>query len=159
MKRQKETPGAILKIAFDQPWHTYGRMLRFGDVAVYDCRTTEDVADMDYIIQQPIIFKGIVNEGAVKYGRWPIIGTLPLEDALRHSKYFLEEIGDPNSFKLIQNGGISFGHPRSAIVGLTFGGIWDAMHVEEILRDYYTGRKNISLDLYYTKIGLSLPAY
>jgi hypothetical protein len=159
MKRQKETPGAVLRIAFDGPWHTYGRMLRFGDVAVYDCRSTEERTDLQAIVASPILFKGIVNEGAVKYGAWPVVGLLPLEPALRHSSYFLEEIGDPHSFKRIQNGGFSFGHPRAAIVGLPTGGIWDAVHVAEILRDYYAGRENRHLKMTYSDLGLPYPQY
>ena len=81
------------------------------------------------------------------------------EPDLRHSKYFLPEVGDPDHFKLVQNGGFSFGHPRAAIAGLTFGGIWDASHIEGILWDYYAGRKNVFLKMAYTDSALPLPVY
>ncbi len=35
-KMQKEIPGGIIKITFDEPYHTYGRILNYGDVALYD---------------------------------------------------------------------------------------------------------------------------
>jgi hypothetical protein len=160
MKRQKQLPGAVLKIVFDAPWHTYGRMLRFGDVVVYDARTTEDWSDFEALTTAPILFRGMVNDGAVKGGQWPVVGLVPLtEPDLRHSKYFLPEVGDPDHFQLVQNGGLSFGHPRAAIAGLTYGGIWDASHIDGILQDYYAGRENVFLKMEYTDSGLPLPVY
>jgi hypothetical protein len=147
MKKQKEIPGGIVKIKFDDPYHTYGRILNYGDVALYDCRVDKDITDLHEIIKRPILYKMIVNEGGVKYGRWPIIGTLPLEETLQNSKYYLEEIGRTDVCKLIENGKITFNVPAEKCIGLEVGAIWDPMHVEEFLRDCYAGRENVSLKL------------
>src|SRR5687768_11882838 len=56
-KKQKEISGGIVKIVFDQPFQTYGRILKYGDVALYDCKTDEDVTDLYQIISRPIIYK------------------------------------------------------------------------------------------------------
>lgn len=144
-KKQKEIPGGIVKIKFDPPYHTYGRILNYGDVALYDYKTDLDITDLNEIVSRPIIYKMIVNEGGVKYGRWPIIGVVPLEKELRTSKYYLEEVGRPDLCKIIENGNITYNVPKVEGIGLEVGAVWDPMHVEEFLRDHYAGRENISL--------------
>jgi len=146
-KKQKEIPGGIIKIVFDEPYHTYGRILNYGDIALYDFKTDRDITDLNEIVRHPIIYKLIVNEGGVKYGKWPIIGFLPLEDNLKNSKYYLEEIGRPDLCKIIENGVITYNLPKEEGIGLEVGAVWDPLHVEEFLRDYYAGRENISLKL------------
>lgn len=160
MKRPKILPGAILKIAFDGPWNTYGRLLRYGDVVVYDARATEDCVDVDALITAPVVFRGMMNDGPVKGKLWPMVGFVPLtEPQLQHSTYFLPQVGDPNRFLLFRNGSYLYDQPRSAVVGLTSGGIWDAGHIESILRDFYAGTENPFLKMAYMDLGLSLPVY
>jgi hypothetical protein len=144
-KKQKETPGGVVKIVFDGEYHTYGRILNYGDVALYDYKTNRDVVDLEEIVTHPIIYKMIVNEGGVKYGRWPIVGVIPLEKELQTSKYYLGEIGRPDLCKIIENGVITFNLPKSEGIGLEIGAVWDPIHVEEFLRDYYAGRENINI--------------
>lgn len=147
-KKQKEIPGGIVRIVFDEPYHTYGRILKYGDVALYDCKTKQDITNLRDIVVRPIIYKMIVNEGGVKYGRWPVVGVnIPLEDNLQNTKYYLEDFGRPDFIKIIENGEITFNVPKAEGVGLEVGAVWDPMHVEEFLRDYYDGRENISLKL------------
>jgi hypothetical protein len=147
MKKQKVIPGGIVKIIFDEPYYTYGRILKHGDVALYDCKTTQDITELTEIVKCPIIYKMIVNEGGIKYGRWPIVGTLPLEQQLQNTKYYLEDFGRPDFVKIIENGDIRFNVPKAEGVGLEVGAIWDPIHVEEFLGDYYAGRENASLKM------------
>lgn len=144
-KKQKEIPGAIVKIFFDEPLFTYGRVLKYGDVALYDCKTDVDVTNLKDITSRPIIYKMIVNDGGVKNGKWPIVGTVELEPQLQNTKYYLEDFGRPELCKIIENGKIKFNVPISEAKGLEVGAVWDPLHVEEFLRDYYAGRENISL--------------
>ena len=147
MKKQKEIPGSIVKIKFDDAFHTYGRVLNYGDIALYDLRVDHDITDLYEIIKRPIVYKMIVNEGGVKYGRWPIVGALPLEEKLHSSRYYLEEIGRNDVCKLIENGKITFNVPKEKCIGLEVGAVWDPIQVEEFLRDYFAGRENISLKM------------
>ncbi|PJJ80286.1 Imm26 family immunity protein [Mucilaginibacter auburnensis] len=144
-KKQKEIPGGIVKIQFDTLFHTYGRILNYGDVALYDKKADKDINDLEEIIRSPIIYKMIVNIGAIERGRWPIIGIIPLEKELQNSKYYLEEIGHPDLCKIKTNGNTIYNRPKEEAAGLEVGAIWDALHVEEFLRDHYAGRENISL--------------
>lgn len=144
-KKQKEIPGGIVKIKFDESYHTYGRILKYHDVALYDCKTVQEITDLIEIVKRPIIYKMIVNVDGVKYGRWPIIGVMQLEKQLQNSKYYLEEIGRPDLCKIIENGEIRYNVPKHEGIGLEVGAVWDPTHVEEFLRDYYAGRENNSL--------------
>lgn len=147
MKKQKEIPGGIIKINFEESYHTYGRILNYGDIALYDSKTDQEIEDLNEILRHPIIYRMIVNERAVKYGRWPIIGVVPLEKELQNSKYYLEEIGHPDLCKIIENGEVRYNVPKTEGAGLEVGAVWDAVHVEEFLRDFYAGRENIGLKL------------
>ena len=102
-KRQKEIPGGIVKIPFDDGWHTYGRILNYGDLAIYDLKTQEDITDLDYIISRPILFKCIVNDNGVKRGKYPIIGIIALETSLEKLELALAVVLD----------GISCAPPRT----------------------------------------------
>jgi hypothetical protein len=146
-KGQKEIPGGIMKIKFDDKLHSYGRILRYGDIAFYDLATEADVNDLGVIIKSPIIFKGIVDVGGVQHGRWPIIGVLPLEEELQNTKYYLEEIGRPIMCKIIENGQIRYRVPKEECIGLEIGVIWSPEGAEERLRDHYAGRENIQLKM------------
>ena len=147
MKKQKEISGGIVKIKFNESCHTYGRILNYGDVALYDYKTNHEITDLVEIIKRPIIYKMIVNDAAVKHGRWPIIGVVPLEEELKNTKYYLEEIGRPDLCKIIENGKIRFNVPKAEGIGLEVGAVWDPIHVEEFLRDHYAGRENMSLKM------------
>ncbi len=144
-KKQKEIPGGFIKIKFDDLFHTYARILNYHDIALYDYKTDIDVNDITEIVKRPIIYKMMVNEGGIKHGRWPIIGILPLEKELENSKYYLEEIGQPTLCKIFENGDVRYNVPRAEAVGLAVGAMWDPVHVEEFLRDYYAGRENVHL--------------
>lgn len=146
-KKQKEIPGGIVKIKFDDKLHTYGRILKYGDIAFYDFPTEDDTNDLELIVKSSIIFKGIVNVGGVQYGRWPIVGILPLEEELQNTKYYLEEIGRPDMCKTIENGEIRYRVPKDECIGLEVGLVWSPEGAEERLRDHYAGRENIQLKM------------
>jgi hypothetical protein len=147
-KKQKEIPGGVVKVKFDDNLHTYGRILKYGDLAFYDCKTETDIDNLNEIIRSPIIFKGMVNVEGVQYGRWPIVGVLPLEDELQSTKYYTGEIGKPDLCIIIENGIFSFNVPKEQAIGLDIGIFWSPETVEERIRDYYTGKENITLKLY-----------
>lgn len=136
-KRQKPIPGDIVSIKFDNSFHTYGRVLNFGDLAIYDCKSTEEKDDLQEIIASKVILKVIVNIGGVEMGRWPIIGNVPLEISLQQSKYYVEEVGSSKKYQICDNGTYYYGLDESACIGIPYGGIWDPAHIEQILIDYY----------------------
>jgi hypothetical protein len=142
MRNNKEISGGIVKITFDSPYHTYGRILNYGDIAFYDFKTNENGRPSREIIKSPILFKSIVNIGGIKVGRWPIIDTIPLEGNLVPSKYWLPEFGHDNFCKIFEDGKYKFMVPLKEAEGLNEGSIWSPEQIEERLRDYYQGKNN-----------------
>lgn len=141
MKRQKEIPGAIVKVPFDGEYHTYARVLNYGDLAFYDCKTKEDIGNLKDVTSKPILFKCIVNINGVQRGKYPIIGEVPLEDTLKDSKYYLAPPVGSNQYRISANGGIR-NASREECVGLEPGIIWDPVHIDVRLTDHYAGREN-----------------
>lgn len=138
-KRQKEIPGGIVKIPFDDGWHTYGRILNYGDLAFYDLKTQEDITDLDYIISRPILFKCIVNHNGVKKGNFPIIGIIPLEASLENSKYYLSPPVGSDEYGIYENGNLRKANSVEECIGLPVAGVWDPDNLSQRLRDHYAG--------------------
>jgi hypothetical protein len=49
-KKQQRTLGAIILIPLEDGFHTYGRILQGASYVFYDCRTKEDITDLNFII-------------------------------------------------------------------------------------------------------------
>jgi len=143
MRNNKEISGGIIKIIFDFPYHTYGRILNYGDIAFYDFKTKQDGWPSQEIIKSPILFRSIVNIGGVKVGRWPILDAIPLEENLAHSKYWLPEFGHHDFCKIFEDGKVRFMVPLKEAEGLNEGSIWSPEQIEERLRDYYYPKGNL----------------
>jgi hypothetical protein len=84
---------------------------------------------------------------AIKTGRWPIVGHIPLEDGLRAPPQFIQDPLNLNSFSIYENGEIRPA-TRSEIIGLERVVAWEPANVEDRLRDHYAGRKNKCLELH-----------
>jgi hypothetical protein len=156
-KKQKEVPGSIVKVVFDEKYHIYARVLNYGDLAFYDHKFDYDEGDLEGIIRYPIIFKSIVNKGGVKYGRWPIIGLLPLENELQESRYCVG-MYSVNSCSTYVNGVVTNDVPISACRGMEDGGVWSPELIEERIRDFYNGTPNYWVERYaqfWTKLDTS----
>lgn len=143
MPKKKPTPGTILKIPFDDTVHTYARVLRHPFIAVYDCKTSEDVTSLEEIIAKEILFVVAVMDRAVTGGRWKAVGALPLKDGeIPIPDQFMQDMFNPNNCQIID----SSGNVREATIeeceGLERAAVWEAEHVEDRIRDHYLGRPN-----------------
>jgi hypothetical protein len=78
---------------------------------------------------------------AVKSGRWPIVGHIPLEDRLVPPPKFIQDPLNKNSFSIYENGQIRKA-TREQCAGLERAAVWEPEQMEDRLRDHYTGRKN-----------------
>ncbi len=145
MKRQKHTIGAIVKIKIDHEFQTYARILNNASYAFYDCRTKNDIKDLNLIASKPILFILSVYKSAITKGRWLKIGTLPLEEKLKSLPLtFIQDDLNPNIFQIYDP---NTGEFRKALkeecLDLECASVWEAEHVEERLRDHYDGKPNV----------------
>ena len=149
-KRQKEIPGSIFKVIFDDPFFTYGRIVTGGVFAFYDCKTENDLP-IEEIINKPILFYSIVSSYSIKSNIWEIIGNIPLEDyLLKNPKFGIKKISLQDEYEIKDNGKY-FDATREECLGLEPIIVWQPQSVEERLRDHYAGRKNIAYEYYRVK--------
>jgi hypothetical protein len=141
MKNKRLNPGAIVKIPIDKDTFTYARILDDHDYAIYNCRTSNQIADLNIIIQSPILFVARVDNFAILKGRWTVVGTIELDN--RHKivpKYFDPDLTNPELygeyFKKYEEVEKYFTYE---IGGLQDGGMHSAEHIENRLHDYYYG--------------------
>jgi len=145
MKRQQRTPGAFLKVPIDDEYHTYARILQEG-IAFYDCRTTEEIDEMQRIASCPVLFITGVYNDVITQGHWLKVGKLPLEEkfSLLPLQYIYDHIGE--GFKIYDpNTGIIRPSTKQECYGLECCAVWEGFAIEERLRDHYAGRECIWL--------------
>jgi hypothetical protein len=143
----------VLRVDFDEHWHTYARMLaRESKIAFYDHRTTEADVDLESVIKSPILFVVEVFNRAYDKGRWPRVGHVPLDVApIPIPDRFMQDIGT-GKCQIIDE----FFNERPATpqecVGMEKVAVREAEGVEQRLRDHYAGRPNAMVD--YFKVRL-----
>lgn len=142
MLKQKEILGAFFKVQIDEVYHTYGRIIANYVYAFYDYKTNQDESDLELIAQSKIIFKILVNQRVIKSGTWKIIGVSELSEELKETvPFFIQEIGDPRICWIDWNGKRERVEPQECI-GLERLAVWDQIHVEKRISDYYKGVQN-----------------
>lgn len=144
-KKVKINPGDIIQIPFEDDY-VYARVLNYGDFAYYDYRCKEELKDFNELLESPILLKGITNERGLMEGVWKVIGNVTLENSLQNSVYYLTDVVDPNSFRIVENREIRPAK-REECIGLPIGCIWDPIHIEQRFKDHYEGNENIALKM------------
>jgi hypothetical protein len=109
-------------------------------------KTAEEL-HIDGIVQLPIAFFAAVRDSAVKDGRWPIVGHVPLDGTLVPPPKFIQDPLKPNSFSIYENNGTIISATRSQCAGLERAAVWEPEHVEDRLRDHFAGRVNKWVEL------------
>nr|WP_315423249.1 Imm26 family immunity protein [uncultured Pedobacter sp.] len=142
MSKQKEVLGAFFKVQIDEYYHTYGRIIANYMYAFYDFKTNQEETDLSLIERSKIIFKILVNDKTIKSGAWKIIGISELPTDLKETvPFFIQEIGDLTTCWIDWNGTrerVEF----QECIGLERLAVWDQIHVEKRISDYYNGIPN-----------------
>ena len=149
MPRKKKKLGVILKIRFDEEYHTYGRVVSddsdfgFLDIAVYDCRTREDLVDMNEIVSMKILF--VVSTHPKR--RWVEIGNVPLTPGeIQIPERYWQDTDKPENCIIFDADGNKRRATPDECVGLDGIEGWLPEHLEGRLRDHYAGRRNSGLE-------------
>jgi hypothetical protein len=139
-------PGDIIRIDFDTGRHTYGQLLTDPCLAVYDLPSEQDVLDLAEVVGRPILFIVAVHDRALARD-WPIVGRTPPDTPLPAvPEYFMQDMFNPASCKIIDvEGNIRPVSPEEC-AGLERAAVWEAVHIAERLRDHYAGRPNPHLE-------------
>ncbi|MFN8395352.1 MAG: immunity 26/phosphotriesterase HocA family protein [Bacteroidia bacterium] len=140
-KRQRFTPGAIVRIPFGDGYHTYGRLLVSPFIEVYDLETNEELSDLEAIVARPVLFTINVHKSAITRSDWRIIGKLPYDEKNAVLPLqFWQDSSDPSKCKLKDRFDNFYPAKIEDCRGLERIACWEAHHVEERLRDHYSGK-------------------
>jgi hypothetical protein len=112
----------------------------------YDSRGTIDLL-AEQVINQPILFFAAVMDSAIKSGRWPIVAHLPLDGGLTPPPKFMQDRWNKSSFSIYLNSGEIKKATRKECQGLERAAVWDPEHIEDRLRDHYSGTGNKWVEL------------
>lgn len=144
MKRQRRTPGSIVKIDLKNGYYNYAQLLENG-VAFFDIYTKDsELEDLSILLKKPILFIVEVYRDVISTGLWLKVGKLPIredlkilpmqcmQDALNETRF---ELYNPNTGEVTKA-------TREECEGLERCAVWEAHHVESRLRDHYNGVPN-----------------
>jgi hypothetical protein len=143
-KRIRRRVGDVVCIPLGDEQYGFGRVLQEPLFAFYDFRNTR-VPPISKIVESRVIFKIWVMNHAVTSGRWPVVGSAPLEPELAIEPEFCKE--DPIT------GALTIYHQtkeRPAALDecdkLEAAAVWEPHHVEGRLRDYFAGVPNATYE-------------
>jgi hypothetical protein len=140
--KQKEIIGAFVRVPVDETYHTYARIVNKLIYAFYDFKTTSETPDLESVENADVLFKLIVNESAINSLGWKIIGVKELPENLKLPvSFFKQEIGNHNDCSIITDDHIKKVDPTEC-AGLERLAVWNHIHVEQRLKDYYNGVLN-----------------
>ena len=140
-KRQKWSKGALVQVPLGGESYCYAQMLSAPEYAFFDSRDLIDPTPKE-IISQAVIFRLWVMRYAHSKGRWLKCGKASVPDFLQSevARYKQDAItGELSLYLDCQE------EPATVedCKGLECAAVWDPEHVEERIRDFYQGRKNI----------------
>jgi hypothetical protein len=136
--------GDVVKIDLANGTFGYGRVLPEPLMAFYDLRSTEPLTEAE-IVASPVLFLVSVMYSAIKSARWEVIANLPLEDRLRIKPKFFMQDRFSKKYSIYFEGKITPAS-REDCLGLERAAAWDAIHVEDRLRNHFAGVPDLNTE-------------
>ena len=145
LKRVGRRQGDILRIDLGDGSHSYAQVSEEPLIIFFDGRFAEEKS-LESIGQLPVLFRLWVMNYAVTRGHWPVIGrqTIAAESAKEPFFYKQDAISGRLTLYHSSFSDTNFEQPASLAEceGLECAAVWEPEHVEDRLRDYYSGRAN-----------------
>lgn len=139
-KKLKRRIGDIVKIGLEDGSMCFARVLEEPLVAFYDIKTNF-MPSIDEIMRSPILFKVWVMNHAITSGRWEVVGHQELDESLKKPVRFFKQ--DPISKEVcIYLNSEEISATREECKNLERAAVWSPEHIEDRLRDYYSGVPN-----------------
>jgi hypothetical protein len=147
MKKPRYSVGGIYEIPLGDSLFAYARALVSPLMAFYDVRAVL-TPPIEEIVQAPIIFKIYVMRYAITSGRWQMKGSMPLDDDLKQPVTFFKQDALRRDLFFLYRDSQDIPAMKEQCVGLERASVWEPEHVEERLRDYFSGRKNYWVEFF-----------
>lgn len=137
--------GDILKIALSDGRYSYAQVAAEPLIVFFD-RAHEDEHTPEEISRLPVLFRLWVANHAVARGRWKVIGRGQLTPENQQEPFFYKQDAMTGRLALYHSSFSATNWGREANLseckGLEAAAVWEPEHVEDRLRDHYTGQPN-----------------
>lgn len=139
--RQRRVIGAVMEINIDNEYYVYAQSYPNTQEVIFDYRSTEPLKDLSVLLSAKQLFRVAVYRRVIGSGYWKKVGKLPLrEDLLPVQMKFVYHKYDNVQFETYNPAtGIMTPATKEECRGLEPAAVWDYMHVEQRIRDYYNG--------------------
>jgi len=139
--KEKLKIGTYFRINLGE-YFIFGRIIENSIFTFFDFRTTKEDIDLDILLTKNILFSLHVSWSAITSGKWKVLDVKPLEERFKKVvPFFVQEIGN-NEICWIDYNGERVKVDKSECVGLERLASWDAIHVEQRIKDHYNGVEN-----------------
>jgi hypothetical protein len=129
--------GDVVKIDLGNENFGYGRILLTPLMAFYDFQSQKSILASE-VIQFPVLFIVAVMHKAIKSEKWDLIGNFPLEEHFNiEPKFFKQDIISKKFY--IYDDVKDIPATRENCIGLERAAVWEAIHVENRLRNHFAG--------------------
>jgi hypothetical protein len=147
VKRQRRKPGKVVRIDLGENKAALGLVLNEPLIAFFDRQLPFDEANSVSVAGLPIAFTLMVMNRAVTSGRWVVVGSADIPDALKVPPKFCKQdliSGEAAIYQVIPELAPHYERPASPAecAGLEAAAVWSAEHVEDRLRDHFAGVPN-----------------
>lgn len=144
MKQQRFIPGAIVRIPIGDGFHTYGRLLIFPYIEIYDYRTMENILDLEAIVSHTVLFTVSSHRSVITKGDWEIVGELPYDEKnAMVPMQFWQDPQDPSKCILMDRFDNKIPATIEECRGLERVSCWEINHIVDRIRDHYSGIPNV----------------
>jgi hypothetical protein len=144
MAIKKPREGSLLRIDLEDGMDAFARVLADAQVALYAVRVPHGAPVLPSdVYNAEVLVKLTVMKSALVSGAWTVIDHRALEPGLRSPvEYFIkDELTGRFSVYRSSDGRIRPGGFREC-KSLEAAAVWEAVHVEDRLRDHFAGRPN-----------------
>ncbi len=143
MKKQRFKEGALLQIDLKNGQYAFGRVINKEETLFYDFFTNNiSSLGLDKIYSAKELFRVPVMKYAITSGQWVVIDNKPIKaDLAIPNKYFMQDV-ITKEFSIYHQGNI-LPATYEEIKDLESAAVWEPEHVEDRLRDYFSGTPNV----------------
>lgn len=139
-RRKNPVLGDVYAIELEEGLYAFSVVCKGGDFAFFDYKSNSPVLPED-ILEIRIAFRVPIVEGEPKSAGWGVVGNVKLSGQfLCYEKYLQKPIGS-KSFYVYQNGESAQANEGEE-QELEVLSAWYAFHIEDRLRDYFSGSDN-----------------
>lgn len=144
MASKKPREGSLLRFSLGTGVDAFARVLANSQVAIYSLQWPHGIdVPWSTVYESKVLWKLTVMKSALISGRWSVVDHRPLEPELTTPvEYFIRD-HITGKYSLYRS---SDGHTMASSFdeckALEAAAVWDAEHVEDRVRDYFSRRPN-----------------